>query len=71
MQLSIIAYIKTEDIYVDIAKDVESRCAISNYELERPFPEGKNRDLIWLMKNELGGIKMRKLAVLSPKRMSI
>ena len=27
-------YIKTEDIYSDIAKDVETRCDTSNYVLE-------------------------------------
>ena len=32
---SFIVYIKTEDTYVDIAKDVEARCDISNYELDR------------------------------------
>ena len=35
---SFIMYIKTEDIYVDIAKDVETRFDTSNYELERPLP---------------------------------
>ena len=34
-------YIKTEDIYVDIAKDVETRFNTSNYELERPLPRPK------------------------------
>ena len=31
---SFIVYIKTEDIYKDIAEDVETRFDISNYELE-------------------------------------
>ena len=34
---------KTQDIYVDIAKDVETRFYTSNYELDRPFPTGKNK----------------------------
>ena len=34
---SFIVYIKTEDIYVDIAKDVETRFDMSSYELERLF----------------------------------
>ena len=34
-------YIKTEDIYVDIAKDVETRFNTSNYESERPLPRPK------------------------------
>ena len=38
--------IKTEDSYVDIAKYVETRFDISNYELERPLPRGKNKKLL-------------------------
>ena len=38
---SFIVYIKTDDIYRDIAKDVETRFDTSNYELERPLPEKK------------------------------
>ena len=38
-----IVFIKTEDIYVDIAKDVETRSDTSNYELERPSPRGRNK----------------------------
>ena len=39
---SFIVYIKTEDIYADIVKDVETRFDTSNYELDGPLPEGKN-----------------------------
>ena len=38
---SLIVYIKTEDIYVVIGKDVETRFDISNYKLETPLPRGK------------------------------
>ena len=38
---SFIIYIKTEDIFVDIAKDVEARFDTSHYELETPLPRGK------------------------------
>ena len=34
---SFIVYIKIEDIYIDIAKDVETRFDMSSYELERLF----------------------------------
>ena len=51
---SSIAYIKTDDIYEDIAEDVETRFDTSNYELNRPFPKGKNENVIGLMKDELG-----------------
>ena len=36
---SFIVYIKTDDIYRDIAEDVEARSDTSNYELERPLPK--------------------------------
>ena len=38
---SLIAYIKTEDIYSDIAKDVETTSDTSNFELDRPLPKRK------------------------------
>ena len=38
---SFIAYIKTDDIYKDIAADVETRFDTPNYELHRPLPKGK------------------------------
>ena len=38
---SFIVNIKTEGIYVDITKDVETRFDIINYELERPLPRAK------------------------------
>ena len=43
---SFIDYIKTEDNYLDIAKDAERRFDTSNYELERPLPRGKNKKLL-------------------------
>ena len=33
--------IKTDDIYKDIAEDVETRFDTSNYELDRSLPKGK------------------------------
>ena len=43
---SFIVFMKAEDIYVDIAKDVETRSDTSNYELERPSPRGRNKKKI-------------------------
>ena len=40
---SCIVYIKTEDIYLDIAKDVETRFHALNYELDRPLPTRKHK----------------------------
>ena len=36
---SFIVYVETGDIQKDVAKDVETRFEISNYELEKPLPE--------------------------------
>ena len=52
---SSIMHIKTEDFYKDIADDIEGRFDISNYKVNRPLPTGKNRKLIGLMKDDLGG----------------
>ena len=38
-----IVYIKTEDIYEDIPKDVKTSFDTSDYELERPLPKEKNQ----------------------------
>ena len=40
---SFIIYFKTEDVYVDIADDVEKRFDTSNYEVNRPLSTGKNK----------------------------
>ena len=48
---SFIFYIKTEDIYVDISKDLEPRFDTWDFELERPLPKGKQK-VIELMKDE-------------------
>ena len=52
---SFIMHIKTEDFYEDIAEDVEKRFDTSNYECNRPLAKGKNKEVIRLMKDELGG----------------
>ena len=65
---SFIAYIKIDDIYKNIAEDVETRFDTSNYELDRPFPKGKNKKVIGLMKDELGGKIMTKFVELRAKR---
>ena len=52
---SFIMSTKTNDFYKDIANDVEERFDTSNYEINRPLPTGKNKKVIGLMKDELGG----------------
>ena len=39
---SFIVYAKTNDIYKDIAGDVETRFDTSYFEIDRPLPKGKN-----------------------------
>ena len=36
---SLIVYMKIEDIYSDIAKDIEARFDTSNYKLDRQLPK--------------------------------
>ena len=59
--------IKTEDFYEDIANDVEKRFDTSNYEVNRPLPTGKNKKVISLMKDELGGKIIMEFVTLRPK----
>ena len=47
-------HVKTKYIYKDIAKNVGKSFDISNYELERLLPKGKNKKVVDLMKDELG-----------------
>ena len=47
-------YTKTDDIYEDIAEDVETGFGSSNYELDRYLPKEKIKKVIGLMKDELG-----------------
>ena len=60
--------IKTEDFYKDIANNVEKRFDTSNYEVNRPLPMGKNKKVIGLMKDELGGKIITKFVTLRPKK---
>ena len=62
--------IKTEDFYKDIANDVEKRFDTSNYESDRPLPTGKNKKVIGLMKDELGGRVITEFVAFRPKTYS-
>ena len=50
---SFIVYVKTDNIYKDIAEDVETRFYTSNFEIDRPLPKRKNEKVIRLMNDEL------------------
>ena len=69
---SLIYSIKTKDFYSDISPDVESRFDISGYPNDRsgPLPIGKNKKVIGLMRDELGGEIMKEFISLRPKMCS-
>ena len=69
---SFIIHIKTEDFYEDIANDVEKWFDTSNYDEndKRPLPIGKNKKVIGLFKDELGGKIMIEFDALRPKTYS-
>lgn len=46
---------KSENVYYELAEDVETRFDTSNYKAERSLPIGKNKKKIGAMKDELGG----------------
>ena len=62
--------IKTEDFYKDIAEDVESRFDTSAYSKNQPFPIGKNKKVIGLIKDELSGRIMKEFVALRAKMYS-
>ena len=64
---SLIIHIKTEDFYKDIEDDVEKRFDTSNYAVDRPLPSGINKNVIGLMKDELGGKIMTGFVSFRPK----
>ena len=67
---SLIMNIKTKDFYKDIAQYVEGRFDTSTYYVDRPLPKGKNKKVIGLMKDELGGGIITEFVVLRPKTYS-
>ena len=46
-----IVHIKTDDIYKDVAEDVERRFDISNFEIDKLLPKGKSIKVIGPMKD--------------------
>ena len=66
---SFIMHIKT-DLFKYIADDVEKRFDTSNYEVNRSLTTRKNKNVIGLMKDELGEKIMTKFVALRPKTYS-
>ena len=67
---SFIMSIKKNYFYKDIGNDVDKRFDTSNYEVNRPLPMGKNKKVIGLMKDELGGKTITEFVTLRPKTYS-
>ena len=61
---------KTDDICKETAGDVEKSFDTSNYELSRPLPKEKNKKVVGLMKDKLGGKSMKKFVRLITKNYS-
>ena len=66
---SFIIHIITEDFFEDISNDVEAWYDASNYDEnnKRPLPIGKNKKVIGLLKDELGGKIMKEFCALRAK----
>ena len=67
---SFIINIKTNEFYKGISDHVDNRFDTSNYEVKRPLPIGKNKKVIGLMKDELGGEIITEFIALRPKTYS-
>ena len=65
---SVIACTKAKDIYTSIVIDMETRFNASIYELNRKNITQREKKLIGLMKNGLGGKIMTKSATLKPQK---
>ena len=65
---SFVMYIKTNDFYKDISNGVECKFDTSNHITNcRPLPIGKNKKVIGLIKDELGGEIITEFTALRPK----
>ena len=69
---SFIIHIITQDFFEDISNDVEEWYDTSNYDEndKRPLPIGKNKKVIGLFKDELGGRIMKEFCALRAKTYS-
>ena len=69
---SCIIHLITEDLFVDISDDVERWFGTSNYDQndKRPLPIGKNKKVIGMFKDELGGKIMKEFCTFRAKTYS-
>ena len=66
---SFIIYIKTKDFFENISNDVDGWFNTSSYDKnnKRPLPIGKNKKVLALFKDELGGKIMPEVVAFRPK----
>ena len=67
---SFIIQIDTSDFHKDIVDNVKNRYYTSNYEVDRPLIKIMNKNVIGLMKYELGGKIIIEFVGLIPKKYS-
>ena len=67
---SLIMNIKTKGYDKGIAQDIEERFDTSNYDVDIPLPKGKNKEVIGLIKDELGGGIITEFVALRPRTYS-
>ena len=68
---SFVKNIKTEDFRQGIVNSLEKRFDTFNYEIERTLSVSKNKKVIGLMKDELGGKIMKEFVELRPKHLLV
>ena len=64
---SFIFHLKPDNVYKDIAEELKKDLTL---QIDRPLAKEKNKKVIGLKKNELGGQIMKKFAGLRPKTYS-
>ena len=67
---SFIFHVKTKDVYKDITEDVEKQIWCFKFWDRQTIAKGKNKKVIGLMKDELGGKSMNKFVVLKAEKYS-
>ena len=63
-------HVKTDDIYNNIAEDVEARFDTFSCKLNRPLPKGKKKKVMGIMKCKLGGKIVKEFVKLGTKTYS-
>ena len=58
-------------IFTNKTRSSETRFDTSNFEIDRPLPKGKNKKVIGLIKDELGGQIMKEFIGLKEKHIAI